>query len=232
MTRKTNELPEHIAAALSDAATPSAKLADLIAQTEKAAAETDAAADEAKRSSLDPTLSQRSAEKAKLEADKALWAAERMRTALASLQQRKDEREAEEAEEARRKRYEAAKAKRDAAAKLIRSEYPAAQEALTKLISAIAVARVEVGQVNRDLPDGAAELDAPEGHAFGYPQAPHNRNPSHLEPPQILEMLVPDFKNPTQPVWPPRWNGGAQGRKFEQELDQLAASFVKNGGVA
>jgi hypothetical protein len=67
-----------------------------------------------------------------------------------------------EAEAARRERYDAARAKADAAVATLRREYPAAARAITAVLKELAEAEAAVDVVNGDLPVGAERLRSPE----------------------------------------------------------------------
>ena len=79
-----------------------------------------------------------------------------------------------EAEAARRERYDAARAKADAAVAMLRKEYPKAALAIVAVLKGLAEAEAAVDAVNADLPAGAERLRSPESVVRSKPGRPDN----------------------------------------------------------
>lgn len=92
--------------------------------------------------------------------------------ALAAIRARLSQDRAAAAEITRLAAYDAARAKRDAAAEAIRVRYPAAAAELLALIALAAEADAAVEAVNADLPAGATPLDDAEGLVRDVPGLP------------------------------------------------------------
>ena len=153
-------IEQKIASALSNDTIASADLANLIAETEAAITEADAAAEEARSNGLDPLLSP-NADQARSAMDAATFARDRLRTVLPRLQAR--HREAIAAENYARwlPSYEAVKAKQSALADELERVYRPFQETIVPLLQQIEEADSEAHRVNRSKP--LAENGRPYG---------------------------------------------------------------------
>jgi hypothetical protein len=203
-------IEQKIASALSNDATTSADLANLIAETEAAITEADATAEAERSKALDPLLSP-DADQARSAMDAATFARDRLRTVLPRLQARHRETVAEEQYARWLPSYEAAKAKQEALADELERLYRPFQEAIVPLLQQIEEADNEARRVNASKP-----LDA-NGRPYG-----DERHLSDTE--QIARSGMPILKDLKLPAW----EGGAAWPPHRPCWGlQLAASMAR-----
>ncbi len=190
------ELEKRITVALTDAIT-SAELDALIEETETAIVTADAAADAERERALDP-LASPDVGKARAAMEDAAFTRDRLRTVLPRLQIRLTEVEAAEYAARWQADYERVETKCEALAKEFEQFYPDAVAKLADLLSRMAEADREAGQVNSAAPDGdhrrilSVELVARQLQQF-----------SIYNPPISKALQLPSWENSTRMAWPP-----------------------------
>lgn len=196
----------------------SAQIRDLIGETRAGLSEAQREAARLDAAALDLALDPDEIERAQQDAHNASFRVRRLSAALDSLADLSELRREQEAESQRVERFNAARAESDRCATEIRKRYPTIQRDLMELITLIASASAKVTAANADRPAGEVCLEYPEGIAFSYADSPEGQVVGY-RPAAIAEMLIPDIKNWSQPVWPPKWHGGVAGRPTRQQVD-------------
>jgi hypothetical protein len=188
-------------------------VADLLAETEEASVEADAAAVIAREQSLDP-IAMPDPNQARAAVETANFVCARLRTLLPRLETKYDKVARAEAHAKWATEYERVKIKRDAAAEKLRTKYPEAVATLVELLLDIEVIDREVTRVNDAklpfLTDGSpydaryaqlksVELDARGLDHFGV----HDLK-------ILKDLALPSFTEPTKLAWPvqklPDWS--------------------------
>jgi hypothetical protein len=150
---KPSTLESRIATALTATDIKSSNLATLIAETEAAITTADKIAEEERTKALDPIASP-DATKAREAMQAAEFSRDRLRTVLPRLQAKHKEVNEQEHAVAWTADYAAVKARRDAAAQMLRERYPAIVDELVTLMTNIASTDKEVERVNAAAPYG------------------------------------------------------------------------------
>ena len=150
---KPSTLESRIATALTATDIKSSNLATLIAETEAAITTADKTAEEERTKALDPIASP-DATKAREAMQAAEFSRDRLRTVLPRLQAKHKEVNEQEHAVAWTADYAAVKARRDAAAQMLRERYPAIVDELVTLMTNIASTDKEVERVNAAAPYG------------------------------------------------------------------------------
>ena len=140
----------------------------LMREVEAASLAVGEAADRAKERALEPTLSSANVASARAEMEDAAFKRDRMRTALARLDERLQELEAQEEQERRWEVYKKATAERDALAAELKDVYPAFEARIADLLARIEASDREITRINgRAKPDGASPILGAEELARG-----------------------------------------------------------------
>jgi hypothetical protein len=193
-----SELEQQIIAALSDDTMSAATLAELVADTEVAITEADAAAETAKTAFLDPVASP-DANKARALMETTEYAADRLRTLRPRLEARHQKVDAAEYLTKWRTKYEVLKSERDALAEELGAIYPAAVTAISDVLVRIADHDRRLSTLHQSRPAGGkGRLLSPELIARGIDEF------SRDEPSVTRELRLPDWRNSERMVWPPR----------------------------
>jgi hypothetical protein len=187
-------LDQRIAEALSANAITSAMLAALFGEVETAIAAAETAAAQAKTRALDPGIQDNEA--ARQQRDDCSFRLERLRAALAPLQQRYSAVRLAERRAQWRADYAQVKAKRDATATNLKDIYT---EFTTKLIDALIAAKEvdpEVARINSTAPNGEHDrLLTVECWARGVTGVADNFS--------LMQLKLPSFEQPNAWAWPP-----------------------------
>ncbi len=125
--------------------------------------------DDAKERMLDPLATTEEVAKAKRELDESTLQAQRLNSALGHLTAQLESARHREKEAGRIKRYEEAKAERDALVEDLRTIYPQAAATIAALLPRIEPLDRKITEINQDLPEGAAYLPLVEHVARGRP---------------------------------------------------------------
>ena len=187
-------LEQRIAAALSDNAITSTALAALFGEVEAAITAAEASSEAAKTRALDPSI--QDAEAARQQRDDAIYRLERLRAALAPLQQRYNEVRKAERKVKWRADYAEVKAKRDATAEQVEAIYTAFT---SKLIDALIEAKEvdeEVARINSSAPNG-------EHDRLLTVECAARQVNGVADDFSLMNVKLPVFDAPGQWLWPP-----------------------------
>ncbi len=144
-------------------------LAEVIEEARDELATLTEACDDAKERMLDPLATTEEVAKAKRELDESTLQAQRLNSALGHLTAQLESARHREKEAGRIKRYEEAKAERDALVEDLRTIYPQAAAAIAALLPRIEPLDRKITEINQDLPEGAAYLPLVEHVARDRP---------------------------------------------------------------
>jgi hypothetical protein len=178
----------------------------LIFEAERAAKDAVAEHDAARERALDPLLSDQDIAAARRAMEDADFTRERMTKAAQVLREKLAEFEAAETDAERQKVYDAALAKRDAAAERLKAEYPDLAHRLGALLAEVVAADREVEAANQSLPQGATRITPVEEAARPAKFNPVGGqtfvpNGSHW-PKLVLEVKLPAFTcGRREPIW-------------------------------
>ncbi|MBO0903805.1 hypothetical protein [Jiella sonneratiae] len=197
----------------------------LIFEAEAAAKQAVADHDAAKERALDPLLSDSEIAAARKAMEDANFTSERMTKAAAVLREKLSEFNRAEENDARRKVYDAALARRNAASACLRADYPDLAHKLGALLAEVVGADAAVTHANRRLPDGVTEILPVERHARptkehivpGGQKVPFIPNDSSW-PTLTRKIVLPAFEcGRHPPIWGPD-NSLSRGFHFTPEL--------------
>ncbi len=150
-----SSLTDRIIVLLRSEATSEA-LAEVIEEAQEELATLTEACDDAKERMLDPLATTEEVAKAKRELDESTLQVQRLNSALGHLTAQLESARHREKEAGRIKRYEEAKAERDALVEDLRTIYPQAAAAIAALLPRIEPLDRKITEINQDLPEGAA----------------------------------------------------------------------------
>jgi hypothetical protein len=202
-----NTLEHRIAKALSDNEITSARVADLLNETEQASIDADAAAVTAREVALDPIASP-DANKARAAIEDTNFACMRLRTVLPRLQTKYDKVHRNERYIKWAVEHSRVVIKRDAAAEKLRKLYPEIEAKLVELLLEIESVDQEVRLINNA--GGPFLQDATNEEKKRYPQLKTveltARGLEHFGPNDLSimnDLKIPMFAQGPHPAWPP-----------------------------
>jgi hypothetical protein len=189
-------LEKKIATALASDTTAAA-VAALVAETEAAITQADAAAETERAKALDPALSPDAA-KARAAMEDAAFRRDRLSTVLPRLQERYHEVAALEYRARWQGDYEALTVKRDQLATELREVYPDFVSKVADLLTRIAANDAELSRLHQARPAGVAL------HLFGAELVARGIESFGIASPSIAkELKLPDWSCGAKLVWPP-----------------------------
>lgn len=179
--------------------TTSAELRSCIAHTQADLGRVDRERERAEAMAVDPLSSEDEATEGKRDAESLRFDHERLTMSVTRLTGRLDVVLREEGQAVRRVVYDAAVAARDAAADKMRAVYPKAAGEIRAALVELAAADEQVTKANRELPDGANYIAAPEVIVNGG----RALNGAGDQWPISAEICLPGRYGLAEP-WPPR----------------------------
>ena len=189
-------LERRIAAALTSDI-PSADIAALVAETEAAISQAEAAAEAEREMALDP-LASPDAAKARTAMEDAAFTRDRLRTVLPRLQARLSEVKAAEYAARWESDFRQVEARRDELANEYAATYPRLVAQLVDLFECIEAVDKEVSRINGSAPSGEhRRLRQVELIARGLD------NFNRANPPITKAVQLPDWTNSEKMAWPP-----------------------------
>jgi hypothetical protein len=201
-----NTLEQRIAAALADNEITSYRIADLLAETEQASIDADAAAVAARELALDPIASP-DANKARAAIEDSNFMCARLRTVLPRLQKKYDKVARAERYAKWCSEYDRVKIKRDAAAEKLRQLYPQMTAKLVELLLEIEDVDREVRQVdNAQMPFLTDEFHAYDERYVSLQSVElvargiHHFGNYDLK--ILTDLKMPNFTEPAKMIWP------------------------------
>jgi hypothetical protein len=191
------ELEQQIVAALSDDTATGDALAALVADTEVAINEADAAAEAARVAFLDPIESP-DANAARAVMETTQYAADRLRTLSPRLEARYREVAGAEDLTQWRTKYEVLKSERDVLAAELREVYPDACAAIVSVLARVTAYEHRASALHQSRPSGVkGYLPGPDLVARGLTDF------SRDDPPVARDLKLPSWSESNKLIWPP-----------------------------